>query len=176
MRLPKGEQLKIISENNVLRESIPFRKHIKLYHEVLKEDEYMVKPPEIDPKKEKMARQVLYLGLWIIPIPFFNDLINYLVKKYNFACMGKCLDQRKFPKSVCYNQCTYLGAKYAVSILNKNLSTCNKAKDPVKCKKRIYNMLEDWKQREVEAKIKFESSLRSELRKTKAKNIKTGRG
>jgi hypothetical protein len=33
-------------------------------------------------------------------------------------------------------------------------------------------MLEDWKQREVEAKIKFESNLRSELRKVKEREGK----
>lgn len=171
-QVPKTHLIKIIAESSTLREKIGFRDHIKLYHSVLKEEEYDIKPPKIDPKKEKLARQALYMGLWIIPIPFFNDLINYLVKKYNFSCMNKCMQQKKYPKNVCYHQCSYLAAKYAVGILNKNLKTCAKAKDPIKCKNKVYNLLEDWKQREVAEKIKFESALRGEVRKAKVQNAK----
>jgi len=167
--------IKMIAENSEIRKKIHFRDHIDLYHSILKEDDYEITPPKIDPKKEKMARQVLYLGLWVVPIPFFNDLINYLVKKYNFSCMTKCTQQNKYPHNVCYHQCSYLATKYAVGILNKNLKTCNKAKDPVKCKNKVYNLLNDWKQREVEAKIKFESSMRIELKKARTKNLKSMR-
>jgi len=172
-QIPKTRLIKMIAENSEIRKKIHFRDHIDLYHFVLKEDEYKMTPPKVDPEKEKMARQALYLGLWIIPIPFFNDLINYLVKKYNFSCMTKCMRQQNFPKEVCYHQCSYLAAKYAVGILNKNLKTCNKAKDPIKCKNKTYNLLNDWKQREVEAKIKFETSMRGEIKKAKAKNLKS---
>jgi hypothetical protein len=131
-----------------------------------------VEPVKIDPKKEKMVRTVMYLGLWAVPVPFFNDLVNYMVKKYSFACASKCLTQKKLPKAVCYRQCAYLGSKYANDVLKKQLSKCSKSKDPVKCKRKIYSLMDDWKQREAERKIKFESSLRDALRKAKAKNAK----
>jgi len=54
--------------------------------------------------------------------------------------------------------------------LNKQLSKCNKSDNPTKCKKKIYKLLEDWKQREVERKIKFESALRAAVAAAKAKN------
>jgi len=173
-QIPKTHLIKMISENSAIREKISFRNHIELYHDILKEDEYNIEPPKIDPKKEKLARQILYMGLWIVPIPFFNDLINYLVKKYSFTCMTKCVQQNKYPRNVCYGRCSYESAKYVVGILNKSLGTCNKAKDPIKCKKKVYKLLEDWKQREVEAKIKFEGLLRAEVRKAQEINRKQG--
>lgn len=146
-----------------------------LNHSFVQEEEEgsdSVQPVKLDPKKEKMIRVVMYLGLWAVPVPFFNDLVNYMVKKYSFACGTKCLSQNKLPKAVCYRQCAYLGAKYANDVLKKQLSKCPKSKDPVKCKKKIYDMMEDWKQREVERKIRFESSLRDAIRKAKERNAK----
>jgi len=164
-----------IVENENVRKNLTFRDHLKLYSifDNLQEEEQEVQQIKMDPKKEKMLRTVLYLGLWAIPIPFFNDLINYIVKKYSFGCAGKCYSQRKFSKELCYKQCAYLGAKHAVKLLNEQLSKCNKSKDPIKCKKQIYKMLADWKQREVERKIKFESTLRSELATQKARAEKS---
>ena len=57
-------------------------------------------------------------------------------------------------------------------MLNKQMGKCNKADKPIKCKNKIYKMLQDWKQREVEAKIKFESTLRIELRAAKERKGK----
>jgi len=172
--LPKSQLMKIVVESKRLRQSIPFRNHLKMYQRVtaLKENEYTINPPKIDPAKEKYARQALYLGLWIIPIPFFNDVVNYIIKKYNFACVGKCLGQKKYSKILCIHQCSYLSAQYGVQLLKKQLSKCNKSNNPVKCKKKIYSLLEDWKQREIEAKIKFQSSLRNEMRKAKEREGK----
>lgn len=160
--------MNFILENKTLRKNISFKNHLRLYEvsTYLKEDED-VKPPQIDPKKEKLIRHAMYLGLWVVPIPFFNDLVNYLVKKYSFGCATKCLSQKKLPQTVCYTQCAYLGSKYAVKFLNEQLSKCNKSKEPIKCKKKIYNLLEDWKQREIERKIKFDSALRDAVRKQK---------
>jgi len=171
-QIPKKDFLKIISENQTLREKLPFRDHIYLYYSLLKEEEYKVNVPKINPEKERIARRALYLGLWIIPIPFFNDLVNYLIKKYSASCMTKCLSQKRYPKEVCYNKCSYLSAKYAVEILEKNLKDCHKAKKPEKCRKKTFSLLRDWKQREVERKIKFESSLRAAIQKARRLSIK----
>jgi len=173
LELPKDQIVKLVSENKVIRDNFSFRDHLKLYQvcQYIKEDDG-VAPIKLDPKKEKMVRTVMYLGLWAVPVPFFNDLINYIVKKYSFGCASKCAAQGKLPKNVCYLQCSYLGAQYAVKTLNSQLAKCNKANNPSKCKKKIYNMLEDWKQREVERKIKFESGLRAALSKAKARNAK----
>lgn len=174
VELPKDQLVHFVSENETLRKQLPFKEHLKLYQIVqyIKEEdgEDGVAPVKIDPAKEKMIRTVMYLGLWAVPIPFFNDLINYMVKKYSFGCATKCAANKKLPKNVCYTQCAYLGAKYAVGILNKQLSKCNKSDNPTKCKKKIYKLLEDWKQREVERKIKFESALRAAVAAAKAKN------
>jgi len=175
-QVPVSKLLNIVTESKQFRQNIPFRQHLKIYQAVnsIKEedDSLAVKPPKIDPKKEKYARNALYLGLWVVPIPFFNDVVNYIIKKHNFACIGKCLKQRKFSRTLCIHQCSYLSAKYAVQMLNKQLSKCGKSNKPVKCKKKIYDMLEDWKQREVEAKIKFNASMRSEMRKAKEREGK----
>jgi hypothetical protein len=147
-------------------ESFAIKKYLK--YRYLKEEEEgsdTVTPPKVDPKKEKMVRIVLYLGLWAVPIPFFNDVINYLIKKYDFSCASKCVAKKTISKELCYKQCSYLAAKYAVSILNKQLTKCAKAKDPIKCKNRIFSLLQDWKQREVERKIKLDSALRIDLKK-----------
>jgi len=127
---------------------------------------------EVDPKKERNARIVLYLGLGVLPIPFFNDIINYIIKKYSFGCAGKCVAQMKVPKDVCYAQCAYLGAKYAVDLLKKQLPKCDKSKNTIKCKQKIYNLLEDWEQRKVERKMKFEQLLRDKLRDRKEQQDK----
>lgn len=175
-QLPKSKLLNIITENERFRQNISFRQHIQIYQAVslIKEEEDVaVEPPKIDPKKEKFARSALYLGLWVIPIPFFNDVVNYIIKKYNFTCMGKCVKQKKFSRTLCTQQCSYLSAKYAVKMLQEQLAKCVKANKPVKCKKKIYSLLEDWKQREVERKIKFESTLRGELARAKRRQGKT---
>ena len=115
----------------------------------------------------------MYLGIWAVPIPFLNDLINYMVKKYSFGCASKCAAQMKIPKDVCYSQCAYLGAKYAVAELSKQMGQCNKAKTPekvYKCKQRVMKLKEDWSQREVERKIKFESLLRHKIQQARNKN------
>jgi hypothetical protein len=172
-QVSKSDLLNIVTESESFRSNVSFRNHLQIYKAVkLLDEDTAVKPPKIDPSKEKWARRALYLGLWVIPIPFFNDVVNYIIKKHNFACVGKCMGQRKFSKSLCINQCSYLSAKYAVDLLNKQLAKCPKADKPVKCKKKIYSMLEDWKQREVEAKIKFQSNLRSELRNAKEREGK----
>jgi hypothetical protein len=168
--IPKAQLIKIISESSKLREKINFRDHIKLYNSVLKEDDYIVKPPKVNPKIEKYVRQGLFVGLFAVPIPLFSITVTNIVKNYNFSCVSKCTAQQKFPKSLCFHQCSYLTAKFTVALLEKNLKTCNKAEKPYKCKKNIYKMLEDWKQREVAAKIKFENELKKELRVAKTKN------
>ena len=177
--IPKSQMVQVVSESTHIRNSLTFRKHIRLYNAVssLSEEDagVIVKPPKIDPNMEKKARTVLYLGLWVLPVPFFNDIINYIIKKYNFACVSKCVGQKKFSRRLCYHQCSYLSAKYAVGILNKQLPLCNKAKKPVSCKKKVFKMLEDWKQREVEAKIKFEATLKDELKKAKARQLQGNR-
>jgi hypothetical protein len=170
-QIPNSQMLNMLAEDRRFRQ-LPFKYHIRLYQAVSElkksdQEEVAVKPPKIDPKKEKMARQALYLGLWILPIPFFNDVVNYIIKKYNFACVGKCASQRKFSQSLCRTQCSYLSAQYGVKMLNSQLSKCSKANNPVKCKKKILGLLEDWKQREVEAKIKFEAKLRERIRAAK---------
>lgn len=174
VEMTPAEIKRFIVEDKVLRKKLTFAEHLSLYNvsKYLKEEDNVIQPVKIDPKKEKMIRTVLYLGLWAVPVPFFNDVINYMVKKYSFACVGKCANQNKLPKNVCYHQCSYLGAKYANTVLSQQLSKCNKSKDPVKCKRRIYKMQEDWKQREVERKIKFETSLKQAIRKAKAINQK----
>lgn len=174
-QVSKTDLLSIVIESQTFRNNTPFKTHLEIYKAVKSLDEAeetAVKPPKIDPKKEKWARQALYLGLWIIPIPFFNDVVNYIIKKHNFACIGKCMAQRKYSKSLCISQCSYLSAKYGVQMLNSQMGKCSKADNPTKCKNKIYKMLSDWKQREVEAKIKFESNLRSEIRKAKEREGK----
>jgi hypothetical protein len=172
LELSKDQLINFVSENENLRYKLPFREHLKLYQLCTYIQEEEVAPFKIDPKKEKMIRKVMYLGLWVLPIPFFNDIINYMAKKYSFGCAGKCIKGAKYSKKLCYQQCAYLGAKYAVQTLNSQISKCDKAKKPTKCKKKILNLLEDWKQREAERKIKFEATLRSEVRKAKAKNLR----
>ncbi len=174
-QLPKSKLLKVVTEDKRFRQNTSFRQHIQIYQAIslIKEDEEIaVEPPKIDPKKEKYARNALYMGLWVIPIPFFNDVVNYIIKKYSFTCMTKCVKQKKFSRLLCTQQCSYLSAKYAVQMLNKQLAKCSKANKPVKCKKKIYSMLEDWKQREVERKIKFEMTLKGELRRAKTREGK----
>lgn len=134
-------------------------------YEYIKETEDAPNAPKVNPAREKKLRMLLYLGLWVIPIPFFNDVVNYYIKKYNFGCAKRCALNKSMPKEICYNQCAYLSAKYAVQFLNSQLSKCDKAKKPLKCKNKIYSLLQDWKLRETERKIKFEASLRRELRK-----------
>lgn len=181
--IDRGLVLSLISESSIIRGKLTFENHLKLYHAVknMPEEYYLkleetlffdesknkssdieqyVKPPTIDPRKEKKIRQAMYLGLWVLPIPFFNDLINYIAKKYNYACMAKCLNTANAPKDLCYKQCRYLSTKQSVDFLEKQLTDCKKHKKPSKCQKKIFKLLKDWKQREVDAKIKYEGSLR----------------
>lgn len=172
-QLSKNQIIKFISENEILRDKLSFKQHVELYYIANNiNEQYEPKMVKINPKKEKLIRTGLYLGLWAVPIPFFNDVINYYIKKYDVMCAAKCTRNESIPRNVCYNQCSYLSAKYAVKILNEQLAKCGKSKEPLKCKNSIYKMLEDWKQREVERKIKFESSMKSELEKAKKKNLK----
>jgi len=169
-----------IAENKKIRQELSFEKHVELYKAfAINEEEDKGKvvagPVKVDPKKEKQIRMIMYLGIWAVPIPFLNDLINYMVKKYSVGCASKCSAQMKMPKDVCYSQCAYLGAKYAVKELTKQIGKCNKAKTPekvYKCKQRVMKMKEDWKQREVERRIKFEHVLKQKIQDAKVKNQK----
>jgi len=175
-QIPVSKVFNLVSEDKRVRENLTFRTHLKVYHALSefsfkKKDnsnsEPDIAPVKIDPQKEKYARQALYMDLWVVPVPFLNDVVNYIIKKQSIACVGKCMKQSKYSKTLCINQCGYLSAKYAVVMLNTQLKKCGKSNNPVKCKKKLYTMLEDWKQREVERKIKFNSVLKSEMRKAK---------
>ncbi len=173
--LKKSDLMDVITEDKQFRKQTPFREHLKVYKTVsLMEDDggLAVKPPKINPKNEKRMRAALYLGLWAVPIPFFNDAVNYMMKKHNFACYGKCAAQRKYSQSLCRNQCSYLSAKYAVQMINKQMPKCSKADKPTKCKSKLLTLLSDWKQREVEAKIKFEAVYRRDIAAAKKKEVK----
>jgi len=174
-QLSQDKLVDLISENEYLRKNTTFKQHLEIYHTVInlkEEEKVIVKTHKIDPKKEKNIRYALYVGLWVIPVPFFNDVINYLIKKNNIKCIAKCIKQRKYSQKLCRNQCTYLSARTAISFLNKELPKCQKAKNPVKCQHKIQNMLGDWKQREIEARIKYKNRLDDELRKAKEKEQK----
>jgi len=174
-QIPISKIVSIVSEDKKFRQNIPFRQHLRIYEAVvsIKEDDSLaVEPPKIDPKKQKWAIRAVYWGLWPMPIPFFNDVVKYMIKKYNYKCAAKCSTQKKFSQTLCNHQCNYLSAKHAVEFLKKELPKCDKANKPAKCKKKIYKMLEDWKQREIESKIKFQATLRSELRAAKERQGK----
>jgi hypothetical protein len=174
--------LKVIKNSSLIRERLSFIEHLKFYNAVKTLDENKisilfktlfeadeaptVEPPKTNPKTDRYIRAALYLGLWVVPVPFFNDVVNYIIKKHDFECMRKCVT--KADRSFCYNQCRYLGRKYAVKFLNGQLQKCKKAKSPFKCKKKVLSLLEDWRQREVEARHKYEESLKKRLRKIKA--------
>jgi hypothetical protein len=163
-----------IAENETLRFNLPFEKHLELYSAIRMSEDEEISPVKVDPKKEKQIRMAMYLGLWAVPVPFFNDLVNYMVKKYSFGCATKCAT-KGMSKDVCYSQCAYLGAKYAVAELTKQMAKCSKAKTPekaYKCKKRIMKLREDWKVREVERKIKFETALKQKIQDVKVKKQK----
>ncbi len=175
--LERNIVLNFILENKDLRSKLAFEEHLELYDKVLdisssellellanvvEKDEPHVKPPSIDPKKEQTFRRVIYLGLWVLPVPFFNDFINYLLKKYNYACLAKCLNKPNVNKEICYKQCRYLSTKMSVDFLEKQMGSCDKHKKPTKCKKKILKLLSDWKQRQVDAQVKYEGSLRKQ--------------
>jgi hypothetical protein len=127
---------------------------------------------KMNPQAEKYLRLAVNIGMFFTPVPYFRVIVNNLIRKYSVGCIARCLAQMKIPKQVCYGQCAYLGAKYASDYLTKELSKCNKAKNPQKCRNKINKMLADWKTREIERKLRFDALLRRNLRKTKEKNAK----
>lgn len=168
-QISKSQYVDLISENEYLRDNISFHQHLKLYQSIinLKEEDPIVKTHKIDPKKEKYIRYGIYAGLFVIPIPFFNDVVNYLIKKNNVKCITKCIQQRKYSQKLCRNQCTYLSAQTAIKFLKSELPKCQKSGNPVKCQHKIQNMLGDWKQREIEAHLKYKHQLDREIAKAK---------
>ena len=170
-QVPKSKLLKIIAEDERIRQSIPFRQHIQIYQAVSLIEQKpigrIVKPPKTDPKREKRIRQATFVATTPLMIPGLGAVLNTLLKKFNFACIGKCAAQKKFPKGLCLAQCNHLSAKHASQVLTKQLPLCDKNKNPFKCKKKIYKLLKDWKQREVERKIKFDTILRQAQKKGK---------
>jgi hypothetical protein len=156
-----------IKENKELRNKLPFRNHLKLYYEfaVLKKNEAIVEPPKRDPRKEKILNTILTIGMVPIPIPMAMVVMNYLLNKVNFSCLSKCLNQSKYPKNVCYAQCDWLSIRMVVNELEKQLTKCEKVEEKTKCKQKVLKLLEDWKQKEVESKIKFDSELRIAYKK-----------
>jgi hypothetical protein len=163
-------QMKTIVTEDIRFRKLPMRVHLELYStfsNLQEENEPIVQTPKVNPNTERWSRRALYLGLWVVPIPFFNDVVNHIIKKHNFSCTTKCLKQKKFSHKLCSLQCNYLAAKYANDLLKKQMTKCDKSDKPIKCKKKINSLLYDWKQREVENKIKFQSQLRAEMAKAK---------
>jgi len=173
-QLPKSQFINLIAENQHLRKNITFQEHLKIYQLIknLSEDDPIVKPHKINPEREKKLRWALYAGLFVVPIPFFNDVVNYYVKKINIKCLGKCIKQLKYSQKLCRNQCSYLSAQSAIKFLKKELPKCKDSKNPVKCKKKIHNLLMDWSSRETEARLKYKFQLDKEIRQIKKRETK----
>lgn len=169
---------KFIIENNELRKKLSFRSHLLLFNEFsdlsnIKKNEAMVEPPKRDPVKEKWLNTILTVGMVPVPIPMAMVVMHYLLNKVNFSCLRKCLNQNKYPKNVCYAQCDWLSTKMVVNELEKQFKKCDSIKEEKeKCKRKVLNLLEDWKQREVESKIKFDSELRIAYKQLKAEKEK----
>jgi hypothetical protein len=173
----------LISESSVIRKNLSFPEHLALFSAIKRIPEESatkisqkifeqdVDQPKVNPEMEKKVRIVLYLGLWLLPIPFFNDVVNYIIKKHDFACMKSCI--RDKDRDFCYRKCRYEGRQYAVKFLQSQVTKCNKSKKPLKCKKKVLNMLEDWRQRAVESKHKYEEILDKRL--SKLRRMKAGR-
>jgi len=105
-----------------------------------------------------------------VPIPLASAAMYYIMKQINFTCLTRCASQRKFSKELCYAQCDWLSAAEVVKKLEQQYSKCNQLKvNKFKCKDKALKLLEDWKQREIKAKIKFDSILRIEYRKLQTK-------
>ncbi len=163
LQLSNVEILGILIEDSRIRDSLSFRDHLNFFR--LFERAAAVEPPKLNPKLEKWGRAILYLGLWAIPVPFFNDAVNFLVKKHSFTCFAKCMTQKKISRSLCYAQCRYFSAKWATKYLESSLKKCNKHKKPLKCKSSLLKLLRDWKNRELSRKYKYEKLLRKETEK-----------
>jgi len=130
----------------------------------------MVEPPKIDPRKADIVKKIISLGLLAVPIPLASAAMYYILKQVNFACLTRCASQHKFSKKLCYAQCDWLSAAEVVKTLEHQYSKCNELRvNKFKCKSKALKLLEDWKQREVKAKIKFDSELRIEYRKLQTK-------
>jgi hypothetical protein len=102
-----------------------------------------------------------------VPIPLAMVVMNYLLKKVNFNCLSKCVSQNKYPINICYSQCDWLSIKSVVNELERQFRKCTTSTEESKCKKKVLKLLEDWKQRESDAKIKFDSELRIAYSKLK---------
>lgn len=176
LNLSPNEVLVFIKENKDLRNRLPFRKHLLLYQEFsylgAKKNEAIVEPPKRDPRKEKILNTILTIGMVPVPIPMAMVVMHYLLNKINFACLSRCLSQSKYPKNVCYAQCDWLSNKAVVDELERQFTKCENSEDTSKCKHKVLKLLEDWKQREAESKIKFDSELRIAYKKLKIEKQK----
>jgi hypothetical protein len=171
--LSKKKILKIIEEDSFIRKSLVFKDQLLLYEAIknVKEQQFRVDPDiakadEKDPTKSSNWNNAIELVLAAaslpIPIPGLTLVVLYIFRKLTDKCLRLCIQQRKYSHDLCYAQCRYNSCKKAVQILEMNVKKCVRDEKPKKCYKKVFKLLEKWKQDEVEFKIKYETALAGE--------------
>ena len=159
----KNILLNIISNDPFLRSELPFKEHLELYKQVfnLSEEEIFiildqVKPPKTNPK----AQQILTMGLaaasLAIPIPGLIMAISYVSDINMYKCRIGCeKDSGNKNKNLCYRRCKYLATKWAVDWIENEIQKCNEVNKPFKCKKKLFKLLNTFKQKLTKEEIIF---------------------
>jgi len=167
----KNILLDIITNDPFLRKELSFKEHLELYKQTLNlSDEKIsrileeVEPPKTNPK----VQQILTIGLAVaslaIPLPGLTVAIIYATDMNMYKCRIRCEeDVESKNKSLCYRRCKYLATKWAVGWIENELNKCSKVKKPLKCKKKLFKLLNKSKQKFVKEKILFKQKER-ELR------------
>ena len=176
--------LEVVVNSPKIRKQLTFREHLILYQAIrrlpsekviklytkLFED---VKPPKINPRVDRWISVGLYIACTAIPIPFLSDLVVYLKNKQNWPCRVKCQKEKSEEyKQLCYRKCEYETTKWVVGFIDKELKKCKKhekLKKKLKCQKRLFKLLSNWKQRQTEAKIRWEYEKKATRARFKSK-------
>ena len=151
-----------MSNKNILESLIGKKKLLEISKEP-KPPRVLKKVLELMKDKFDEHRDVLETGfialLVLLPVVGIDTviLIRYLKHAYNYKCELDCRKSKVKDKKLSYCRCDYESSKKMVERLKDELKVCKTTIDPSKCRRKIFKLLEMWKQKLVAAEIKLKT-------------------
>jgi len=174
--------LDVISNSTKIKEQLSFKEHLKLYHAVsnlpdekivelysqVTEQRIKMKPPKTNPKLQKAVDMGVFAASFQMPF-MAGKVVSYLTDLNIYKCAIRCTKRKDVDKELCYKQCKFMGTRWGVRYLEKEIRKCNRAENPYKCKRLLFRLLSEWRQKLVKQEIKFRHHVKVVRARMKAR-------
>jgi len=136
--------------------------------------EELDKPPKTNPKTQAIVTKGLVAASLVVPVPGLTLAVLQVSDLNMYKCRYACeKDSSELDKTLCYKECRYKASAFSVRWIQGELAKCKTVSNPQKCQKKLWKLLETWKQKHVENEIKYnfeKKKAKVRLAKSHAKN------